>query len=45
MKQSMIDVVPFFDSNRMAHEYYDKMYSLTGTLPEVSEKSAKVDAD
>lgn len=27
MKQSMTDVVPSFDSNRMAHEYYDKMYS------------------
>jgi len=34
MKQSMKDVVPFFDSNRMAHEYYDKMYSLTGSLSE-----------
>jgi starch phosphorylase len=34
MKQSMKDVVPFFDSNRMAHEYYDKMYSLAGTLSE-----------
>jgi starch phosphorylase len=26
VKQSMKDVVPFFDSNRMAHEYYEKMY-------------------
>lgn len=34
MKQSMKDVVPFFDSNRMAHEYYDKMYSLAGILSE-----------
>jgi len=39
MKQSMKDVVPFFDSNRMAHEYYDKMYSLTGSLSEVNSKS------
>jgi hypothetical protein len=39
MKQSMKDVVPFFDSNRMAHEYYDKMYSLAGTLSEVSDAS------
>ena len=39
MKQSMKDVVPFFDSNRMAHEYYDKMYSLTGSLSEVKSKS------
>lgn len=39
MKQSMKDIVPFFDSNRMAAEYYDKMYSLTGTLAEVSAKS------
>lgn len=43
MKQSMKDVVPFFDSNRMAHEYYDKMYSLAGSLSEVSNKS-KVEA-
>ena len=40
MKQSMRDVVPFFDSNRMAHEYYDKMYSLAGSLSEVSSKSS-----
>jgi starch phosphorylase len=39
MKQSMKDVVPFFDSNRMAHEYYDTMYSLAGTLSEVSPAS------
>lgn len=44
MKQSMIDVVPFFDSNRMAHEYYDKMYSLAGNLAEPSNTSAKVEA-
>ncbi|MBX2816962.1 MAG: alpha-glucan family phosphorylase [Saprospiraceae bacterium] len=25
-KQSMRDVLPFFDSARMAHEYYEKMY-------------------
>lgn len=43
MKQSMKDVVPFFDSNRMAHEYYDKMYSLAGSLSDVSNKS-KVEA-
>lgn len=30
MKQSMKDVVPLFDSNRMAHEYYEKMYNQTG---------------
>ena len=27
VKQSMKDVVPFFDSNRMADEYYRKMYN------------------
>ena len=27
MKQSMKDVLPLFDSNRMATEYYEKMYS------------------
>lgn len=26
MKQSMQDVVPYFDSNRMAQEYYEKLY-------------------
>ena len=26
MKQSMKDVLPYFDSGRMAKEYYDKMY-------------------
>lgn len=44
MKQSMKDVVPLFDSNRMAHEYYDKMYSLTGDLSTVKDKSKKVEA-
>jgi len=26
VKSSMKDVVPFFDSDRMAHEYYEKLY-------------------
>lgn len=26
MKQSMFDVLPYFGSDRMAHEYYDKLY-------------------
>ena len=26
MKNSMTDVIPAFDSGRMAHEYYEKMY-------------------
>jgi starch phosphorylase len=43
VKQSMRDVVPFFDSNRMAHEYYDQMYSLAGTLPETSSKEKKAE--
>ncbi len=43
MKKSMTDVVPFFDSNRMAHEYYDKMYSLAGSLSQVSNKSSHVE--
>jgi starch phosphorylase len=29
VKQSMKDVLPFFDSNRMADEYYNKMYNHT----------------
>ncbi|MBB6610687.1 alpha-glucan family phosphorylase [Pontibacter sp. Tf4] len=27
MKQGMYDVLPFFGSDRMAHEYYEKLYS------------------
>ncbi|MDX5421816.1 MAG: alpha-glucan family phosphorylase [Hymenobacteraceae bacterium] len=27
MKQSMRDVTPYFNSDRMAHEYYEKMYN------------------
>lgn len=27
IKNSMKDVIPYFDSDRMAYEYYDKMYS------------------
>jgi starch phosphorylase len=26
VKTSMKDVLPYFDSSRMAHEYYEKMY-------------------
>ncbi|RUM66951.1 MAG: alpha-glucan family phosphorylase [Sulfurospirillum sp.] len=26
MKNAMHDILPYFDSNRMAHEYYEKMY-------------------
>lgn len=26
MKNSMRDITPFFDADRMAHEYYDKLY-------------------
>jgi len=43
MKQSMIDVVPFFDSNRMADEYYDRMYSLAGNLGEAGNTAKKVE--
>lgn len=31
VKQSMEDVVPMFDSNRMAREYYEKLYTATDT--------------
>ncbi len=27
IKESMREVLPYFDSNRMAHEYYEKMYN------------------
>jgi hypothetical protein len=29
MKRAMSDVIPKFDSGRMAYEYYEKMYNLT----------------
>jgi starch phosphorylase len=29
LKNSMQDIIPNFDSNRMAAEYYEKMYSVT----------------
>jgi starch phosphorylase len=31
VKQSIEDVVPMFDSNRMAREYYEKLYTVVGT--------------
>jgi starch phosphorylase len=34
IKTSMQDVIPYFDSNRMAAEYYEKMYSLSTRIPE-----------
>ncbi|QIP15147.1 alpha-glucan family phosphorylase [Spirosoma aureum] len=33
MKSSIHDVVPYFDSNRMATEYYEKLYSLPQDVP------------
>lgn len=38
MQASMQDIIPYFDSNRMAAEYYDKMYSLTPLPNEVLNK-------
>ncbi|NPA82423.1 MAG: alpha-glucan family phosphorylase, partial [Epsilonproteobacteria bacterium] len=29
MKNAMKDIVPYFDSDRMANEYYEKMYNYT----------------
>jgi starch phosphorylase len=43
MKQSMRDVVPFFGSNRMAQEYYDKMYALAGTIAETPSRPRKIE--
>jgi starch phosphorylase len=31
--QSMNDVTPFFDSNRMVREYYEKMYTVSAETP------------
>lgn len=36
VKQSMEDVVPLFDSNRMAREYYEKLYTTTNTKTKAS---------
>jgi len=44
MKQSIKDVVPFFDSNRMAQEYYEKMYSLAGTVQVANTTTSKAEA-
>lgn len=38
IKNSLQDVVPLFDSNRMAAEYYDRMYTLNNRQNEVSDK-------
>lgn len=42
VKQSMEDVVPMFDSNRMAREYYEKLYTSTGTKTK-SKKSKELE--
>jgi glycogen phosphorylase len=33
IKQGMRDIVPYFDSDRMATEYYERMYALPKQLP------------
>jgi starch phosphorylase len=38
IKNSLQDVMPFFDSNRMAAEYYETMYSQNTRLNEISDK-------
>lgn len=38
MQTSMQDVIPYFDSNRMAAEYYDNMYSMCGEKIESTKK-------
>jgi starch phosphorylase len=42
VKQSMEDVVPMFDSNRMAREYYEKLYTSTDTKTK-SKKSKELE--
>jgi len=42
VKQSMEDVVPMFDSNRMAREYYEKLYTATDTKTK-SKKSKELE--
>ena len=38
IKNAMRDVLPYFDSNRMAHEYYEKMYDYPYEIVTASEK-------
>jgi starch phosphorylase len=40
MKASMNDVLPYFDSGRMAEEYYSKLYLATMPVPEKSVQPA-----
>jgi starch phosphorylase len=42
VRQSMKDVLPFFDSNRMATEYYEKMYT---TQPAAKSKKKNIKED
>lgn len=44
VKQSMKDVVPEFDSNRMAREYYEKMYLAEYKAPKKLSKPKKAEA-
>lgn len=43
VKQSMKDIVPAFDSNRMAREYYDKMYLAPYAVAERSKTIKEVE--
>ena len=48
MKASMKDVAPYFDSDRMAAEYYDKLYNFepeTYTRTEIEESSDEMISD
>lgn len=39
VKQSMKEIIPLFDANRMAREYYDKMYTVA--IPSTQKKKTK----
>jgi starch phosphorylase len=42
MKNSMQDIVPYFDSNRMAAEYYEKFYNKL-LEEQIEKRSASID--
>lgn len=44
VKQSMQDVLPFFDANRMAKEYYDLMYNASPSEKSKVKKKEKTEA-
>ncbi len=42
MKNAMRDIVPYFDSDRMANEYYEKMYNYTYSPSDYEKKETRI---